>query len=61
MVEQPNLYSGQKGLEELFWFSRPEYRGNIDNVKLLKAAENYALFLSQFPTAVAGSVSETIG
>ncbi len=42
MVEQPNLYSGRKGLEELFWFSRPEYRGNIENVKLLKAAENYA-------------------
>lgn len=42
MVEQTNPYSGEKGLEELFWFSRPEYRGSIENVKLLKAAENYA-------------------
>lgn len=42
MVEQTNPYSGEKGLEELFWFSRPEYRGNSENVKLLKAAEDYA-------------------
>lgn len=42
MVEHINPYSGKNCLEELFWFSRPEYRGNIENVKLLKAAEEYA-------------------
>ena len=42
MVEQDNLYSGEKGLDELFWFSVPESRGSLENVKLLKAAKNYA-------------------
>lgn len=42
MVENINLYSGKKGLEELFWYSLPEYRGYVQNLKLLKAAEDYA-------------------
>lgn len=42
MVEHTNPYSGKKCLEELFWFSHPDYRGSLENVKLLKNAENYA-------------------
>lgn len=42
MIEQPNIYSGKKSLEELFWFSRPDYRGNLENIKLLQIAEVYA-------------------
>jgi GNAT superfamily N-acetyltransferase len=43
MFHYRNHYSGKMGLEEFFWFSRKEYRGNKQNALLFQEAEKFAL------------------
>lgn len=57
MVENINPYSGENCLEELFWYSLPEYRGYLQNIKLLKFAEDYAKNNQIFYMAMVSMVS----
>jgi len=41
-----DILSGQTGINELFWYSHPEFRGSISNIKLIKKMEKYAISIN---------------
>ena len=43
MLENINLFTGKRGLEELFWFVSAPYRNSSCSIRLIKEMEKFAL------------------